>query len=240
MAFFPDKPADSDEIRLGAKQIRDNFDGIINDGIVIPKPPLAGDGVPPTTLGQSGERYIDALTGNEYIKVNDVWVLSVDLHELYAAKSELIEAKSDIITIQNDLITLAEEVAGIETGGGAGGGTASGYSCAMFPSNGITNQGSCYWKDSAGHVTVTMRFNSSFGPGISMTSTPAIIMPAGFRPAFDCYAPCYAENAAWNTAALKSGYMYVNTDGTIIVRFPVVAFKGDDFVSGQISYYAGS
>lgn len=80
MAFFPDKPADSDEIRLGAKQIRDNFDGIINDGIVIAKPPLYGEGIPAANLGQAGECYIDTKTGNQYLKnASGIWELKLSL-----------------------------------------------------------------------------------------------------------------------------------------------------------------
>lgn len=231
MAFFSDKPADSDEIRLGAKQIRDNFDGVVNDGIVIPKPATYGSGTPKNSDGHDFERYINILTGNEYIKINGIWELGVGLDALYATREELAN--------------LAEEIANTNAGTGSSEGTgttgaASCYVCTTYPANGIQNQGSHYWKDSAGHVTVTMRFNSSYGSGISMSATPAIVMPVGFRPAFDCYAPCYAENATWNTVAVKCGFMYLNTEGILTVRFPVVMFKGDDFVSGQISYYAGN
>lgn len=234
MAFYPGKPADSDAIRLGAGQIRENFKAVVNDGIVVAKPPIYGEGAPEDSLGANFECYVDTLTGNEYVKVSGVWILSVDLHELYAVKSELIDT-------QNNLANLAAEVAAIETGNGTGNGsvgTASRYECEMYPANGVQNQGSYYWKDSAGHVTVTMRFNSSFGASISMNSTAAIVMPSGFRPAFTCYAPCFAENEDWNTTPVKCGYMCIDTDGYISVRFPIVNFNGDDFVCGQISYYA--
>lgn len=238
MAFFPDKPADNDEIRLGAKQIRDNFNGVINDGIVIPKPATYGSGTPKNSDGNNFERYIDILTGNEYIKITGTWELCVGLDVLYAGKSELAATREE-------LASLAGEITGANPENGGSGeaeteGTASCYVCATYPANGVQNQGSYYWKDSAGHVTVTMRINSSYGSIISMSATPVIVMPVGFRPAFDCYAPCYAENAAWNTAAVKCGFMYLDTGGTLTVRFPVVMFKGDDFVSGQISYYAGN
>lgn len=78
MIFLPDKPADNDEIRLGAKQIRDNFNGIINDGIVIPKPAIYGQGVPENNVGQEFERYIDTLTGDEYVKSGTNWRLMAD------------------------------------------------------------------------------------------------------------------------------------------------------------------
>lgn len=232
MAFYPDKPADSDAIRLGAGQIRENFKAVVNDGIVVAKPPIYGEGAPGDSIGVNFERYVDTLTGNEYIKINGHWESQTGLNALYATKNELNK------TI-DDLASLAEEVAA-NAGTRGSAGEAACYACSMFPSNGITNQGSYYWKDSSGHVTVTMRFNSSFGSMISMNSTPAIVMPSGFRPAFACYAPCFAENASWNTTAVKCGYMYIDpSNGYITVRFPVVNFKGDDLVCGQISYYAG-
>lgn len=83
MAFFSDKPADNDAIRFGAKQIRENFNGIINDGIVISKPPLYGEGSPAANVGRAGERYIDTKTGNQYLKnTSDKWEMKVSLDSI--------------------------------------------------------------------------------------------------------------------------------------------------------------
>lgn len=75
MAFYPDKPADSDAIRLGAGQIRENFKAVVNDGIVVAKPPIYGESTPGDSIGANFERYIDTLTGNEYVKENGAWQL---------------------------------------------------------------------------------------------------------------------------------------------------------------------
>lgn len=103
MAFFPDKPADSDEIRLGAKQIRDNLNGIINDGIVIAKPPLYGDGIPSANLGQIGECYIDTKTGNQYLKnASGIWELKLSL--AIKADKSVVDMLSNTVTGKADLV----------------------------------------------------------------------------------------------------------------------------------------
>lgn len=83
MAYDPTKPADTDLVKKSAELIRNNFEGLRNDGIVLAKPPLYGDGAPAINVGQTGASYIDAKTGNQYLKnASDKWEVKLSLNSI--------------------------------------------------------------------------------------------------------------------------------------------------------------
>lgn len=84
MAYDGTRPRDNDLVKLSAQYIRDNFEGLRTEGIVIPRAPLYGVGAPAAALGDTGEKYIDAATGNQYIKVADnEWKMILQMSSLY-------------------------------------------------------------------------------------------------------------------------------------------------------------
>lgn len=83
MAYDPTRPADTDLVKKSAELIRENFEGLRNDGIVLAKPPLYGDGAPAANVGQTGESYIDARTGNQYLKnISGQWEAKLSLDNI--------------------------------------------------------------------------------------------------------------------------------------------------------------
>lgn len=79
MAYNGTRPADNDPLNISASIIRDNFEGLRKDGIVIAKPPFYGVGVPAATLGEVGEQYFDTATGDQYLKTASGWTLRLSM-----------------------------------------------------------------------------------------------------------------------------------------------------------------
>ena len=61
-----------------SQQVRDSTGNLYPDIVNISRQ-LVGNGAPDPSLGSNGNVYTDALTGQQYQKVNGVWELTVDL-----------------------------------------------------------------------------------------------------------------------------------------------------------------
>lgn len=84
MAYNPAKPSDTDLVKKSAELIRENFEGLRTEGIVFAKPPLYGAGAPKASVGENGDRYIDAVNGNHYYKnKSGQWDLNLSLDDKY-------------------------------------------------------------------------------------------------------------------------------------------------------------
>lgn len=121
MAYNGIRPADNDPLNISAGIIRDNFEGLRKDGIVIAKPPLYGAGAPSATLGEVGERYFDTATGDQYLKTASGWTLMLSM----AVKAD-----------QAALDSLAAEIAGLGDVSGEAVQSLSGQNIIINPENG--------------------------------------------------------------------------------------------------------
>lgn len=101
MVFDPTKPADLDLVKKSAELIRENFEGLRKDGIVIAKPPLYGTGSPKTSAGENGDLYIDTETGNHYYKnTNGQWDMKYEaVKDVTALRAELSAAKESLLQL---------------------------------------------------------------------------------------------------------------------------------------------
>lgn len=104
MAYNPTRPADTDLVKKSAELIRDNFESLRKDGIVLAKPPLYGTGTPKASTGENGDRYIDTVTGNHYYKnTTGQWEQTLALDDKYKTIKEVAVLQALISTMEKNL-----------------------------------------------------------------------------------------------------------------------------------------